>query len=357
MKKIGIITIIDNNNYGNRLQNYAVQKILIDYGYSPKTLINIPTNNRDSKGIKFYIKKFLIKFIVLKRWLKISIKRKRCFKKFNKNIVYAKKSIDVRNAKKFLDYDYFVVGSDQVWNPKIGRLRDIDMLNFAPKEKRVAFSASIAISEIPLELEGYAKKNFLDFKSISVREENSQKIIENLTSRKDIVTLVDPTMLLSSREWDKVSCKPEKLQNNKYILLYFLGNITEDYSNEINKISVDNNYEIINILDKNSWAYNTGPSEFLYLIKNASLVCTDSFHACVFSIIYKTPFLIFDRKQDGIVSMNSRIDTLLDKFSLEDRKFNGEITNELLECDFNIAHKKLEKEKQKSYEYLKQSLK
>lgn len=86
--------------------------------------------------------------------------------------------------------------------------------------------------------------------------------------------------------------------------------------------------------------------------KNAFLVCTDSFHSRVFSIIYDTPFVVFDRQQEGIVSMNSRLETLLSKFELENRKFNGKISEDLLKCDYSNAKKILEVEKEKSRSFL-----
>ena len=103
-------------------------------------------------------------------------------------------------------------------------------------------------------------------------------------------------MLLSADDWDKVVKKPEQLKTNKYILNYFLGNLSETRKKEIERIAKDNGCEIINILDKDGEFYQTGPSEFLYLEKNASLICTDSFHSCVFAILYNRPFVVFDRE-------------------------------------------------------------
>ena len=118
----------------------------------------------------------------------------------------------------------------------------------------------------------------------------------------------------------------------------------------------ENNCEIINILDKNSPFYQTGPSEFLYLEKNAFLICTDSFHSSVFAILYNRPFIVFEREQKGLESMNSRIETLINKFNLKNRKFTGKITEENLQHDYTAAYEILEKERQKSNEFLKKAL-
>ena len=165
-------------------------------------------------------------------------------------------------------------------------------------------------------------------------------------------------MLLNVDEWDKVSEKPKQLHSNmekKYILNYFLGNLKEEWKKEIERIAIENDCEIINILDKKSDFYSTGPSEFLYLEKNAFMICTDSFHSSVFAIIYDTPFIVFER-EDAHASMSSRLDTLLKKFKLENRKFNGKITNDLLIDEFIHTKEILENERKKSINFLKNAL-
>ena len=212
------------------------------------------------------------------------------------------------------------------------------------------------VSELSKEQSEFVKEKINTFKAISVREDTGRKIVEDLTGRDDIEVLVDPTMLLSAEAWDAVSKKPKNLKSTKYILNYFLGEISEEWNHEINKIAKENKCEVINILDSNSPFYEIGPSEFLYLEKNAFLVCTDSFHSSVFAILYNKPFIVFDRNQKGIVQMNSRIDTLLTKFGLEKRKFNGKITKDLQCCDYKIPNIILNDERKKSIAFIKKVL-
>ena len=189
-----------------------------------------------------------------------------------------------------------------------------------------------------------------------MREDAGKQIFEELTDRKDVQVLVDPTMLLPSEEWDKVSKKPKQLKTNKYILNYFLGNISEERNNEINRIAKENNCEIINILDSKSPFYQTGPSEFLYLEKNAFLICTDSFHSCVFAILFNRPFIVFDR-EDSMEKMNSRLETLLNRFKLEDRWYDNKIKEEQLKIDYTETYNILEKERIRAKEFIEKSLK
>lgn len=232
----------------------------------------------------------------------------------------------------------------------------MDLLNFAKDNQKISFSASFGINKLPNNLVEYAKKELLKFKAISVREDAGKKIVEDLTGRKDVQVLVDPTMLLTAEEWDKVSKKPEQLKTDKYILNYFLGELSESRKKEIYRIAKENNCEVINILDKNSPFYQTGPSEFLYLEKNAFLICTDSFHSSVFAILYNRPFVVFNREQKNVASMNSRLETLINKFNLKNREFKGKMTEENLNHDYTEAYKILKKEREKSKMFLEKAL-
>lgn len=179
--------------------------------------------------------------------------------------------------------------------------------------------------------------------------------MKSIVQRDDVEVVLDPTMLLSSEEWDKVLNKSSIKVEKKYILMYFLGQIDNEWKAEIERIAIKFDCEIINILDKDSKFYQTGPSEFLYLEKNAFLICTDSFHSSVFSIVFNVPFIIFERNSNT-QSMNSRIHTLLSKFNLQSRKFTGTITSDLLKSDYKEAQQILKKEKEKSIKFLKRAL-
>lgn len=347
--KIALITIVDNNNYGNRLQNYAIQNFLSSrLEISTDTMLNETFSNskflyliRNLKNINFGGTYSNVKL------------RKLNFEKFNSNLNFSFSRINP--FRKLHGYEFAMCGSDQVWNPYLGRLRDVDLLCFVKPYKKIAFSASFGVNDIPDKMKKKVGKSLKKFKAISVREEAGKKIVEELTGRTDVEVLIDPTMLLTADEWDKVSKKPTMLKNDKYILNYFLGNLSDERRNEINRVAKENNCEVINILDKESPFYECGPSEFLYLEKNAFLICTDSFHSSVFGILYNTPFLVFER-EDNNASMNSRLDTLLSKFKLEDRRYKGKITKKDLKCDYKEAYNILDKERIKSMNFLKKAL-
>lgn len=353
MKKIGIITIIDNNNYGNRLQCFALNRYckLISNDIQILTLKNDSYSNQK----KLYLFRVMREKILKnkEKYESHGIRREN-FNLFDKEISYFSKRITCYSNLN--SFDYLIVGSDQVWNPNYRRLRDVDLLTIVPSNKRISFSASFGVNSIPDKIKPRVAKELKKFKAISVREDRGKEIVEELTGRKDVEVLVDPTMLLTTEEWDKVSKKPKMLKNDKYILNYFLGELSEERKKEIQRVAQENNCEIINILDKNSPFYECGPSEFIYLEKHAFLICTDSFHSSVFAILYNRPFIVFDREQKNVANMNSRLETLLSKFKLENRKYKDKITKENLNHDYTEAYKILEKERIKADKFLRKAL-
>ena len=342
MNKAGIITLYGNTNYGNKLQNYAVQEMLKKFGLDVATIIYIGKDEHNLKFEKDFDKNKL-----------------KAFDYFNRNINYydQKLYVDKEISEEFgKDLDYFVIGSDQVWNytfwdifsPKI-------FASFANEnQKRVAFSASVGVSTPP---ENNSKEykifedNLKNMDYISVREEAGKEIIEGISGRNDVKVLLDPTMLIHREEWEKVTKKPDFLKTDNFVVKSFLGNTGSNVEKEIEKYAKENNYEIIDISDKNSPYFNIGPAEFLYLEKNAKMVVTDSFHSCVFAILFSTPFIVFKR-DDRLTSMYSRIETLVKTFGLENRIFAGEITEEMKSDNYNDAYSILEDKREECMNYL-----
>ena len=345
MKKIGIITICGNNNYGNRLQNYALIKIVDSMGFESHTIwpklnllrnISIRYKNRNLS--------------------QLDSTRINNFKNFTDN--YTKPIFLKYNKKIGNKYEKIIVGSDQIWNLE-WQLWLNKFLIKIEKNKIIAYAPSFGVSKIKDSQIKWYRKIINNVKYLSIREDRGKEIIEELTGRKDAKVLIDPTMLLKSDVWDEVSLRPiqlDKYKDNKYILMYFLGDISQNNRLEIERVAKENNCIIINILDKNSEFYTCGPSEFLYLIKNAFLICTDSFHSSVFSFLYNRPFIVYNREK-AAGDMSSRLDTLISKFNLKDRRYNGKrITKENLNHDYTEAYKILETEREKSKKFLEKAL-
>lgn len=344
MKKIGIMTIYDENNYGNRLQNYAVQTVLRKRGFDVET-------------IRYNMEYTLS---VVKPG-----KRLDCFHEFNKNINFAPDEL-IMNQDSIIKedvndrYDYVVIGSDQIWNYSYKALFSDKIFGcFVDKEKRISLSASIGVSFLPQIPERYeiSKKYFSEMNGISVREFAGKELIKQICGREDVEVLVDPTMLLTKEEWSSISLKPYEIEDGEnFILKYFLGESEED-NKILNEFAKKHNCKIIDIGDSSSKYYNIGPSEFLYLEKNAKLVVTDSFHSCVFALLFNTPLVMYKRNEIGENDMYSRMETLIKKFDLKDMEYKGKLDDNI----FNVNKEKIEKfldiEREKADKYLERFLK
>lgn len=369
--KIGIITIIDYFNYGNRLQNYAVQEILKSIGYTVETIVNTQRSsnkntsnklknlsklkNKNAMSILKTIKRRLFLIIDKKKISSLNNEKYRNFKGFTDKYINETDFIISDNyIPEYIndDYDFFIVGSDQVWNPHYRKGSSIDFLTFAHKEKRISFSASFGVSRIPDDFKEDYSKWLCDFKAISVRENAGFDIVKNLTG-KEAEVLLDPTLLIQKENWINISKESKKKPSKRYILTYFLGHKNETISKKIIEIANRKDLEIVNLASiKDDKFYTCDPAEFLDFIKSAEIFFTDSFHGVVFSILFSKPFIVFKRGE-----MNSRIDTLLNKFDLVDRKWeNIRFDEDIFKIDFSHVESILENERQKAINYLQNAL-
>lgn len=341
MKKIGIVTLYDNLNFGNKLQNYAVQTFFEDMGYDCNTIPYFKIKKRCQVDV-YQIKNNLIKFIHYPSYkykqIIIMEKRRKIFSKFSGKYLKMAPFINVSKIPSDLwkNYNYFVVGSDQVWHNWSKGIDEINyfMLKFARKKQKLTISPSFGKNEIESKFKEVYRQGLNDFAIISCREKQGAKLIEELTG-KEAVILLDPTMLINRKEWLKIEKIPKYLSKN-YIFVYTLGNISMPVKEFINNTAFENKFEVININDSDRpELYLITPNEFIYYIRHAKLVITDSFHASVFSILFNVNFLVIDRDSKRMANMSSRIDTLLEMFGFSSRKFEKCNNNEVFLTDFS----------------------
>lgn len=321
MKKIGIVTLNGESNYGNRLQNYALNKVLHNIGYDSETVIFTDNKSKAAAVIKEIITKITpLPVSRVDYWKMLSHKRK-SIKPFTQ------KHIPTREVKRKArdtiskEYDFFIVGSDQVWNPNYIGDDDTNFLTFADINKRISYAASFGVSAITDQCRESYRKHISSFKSISVRELQGQEIVRSLTDRQAPV-VPDPTILLTQKEWSTLSEKyRSKYSSHKYILIYALNKLSSNALNNIHIYASKNNLQVLEIMGDyhSSKQHVPNPAEFIAMIQEAQAVFTDSFHASVFSIIMHTPFVVFKRSDH---EMSSRLATLLKTYNMEDSLYN-----------------------------------
>lgn len=390
MKKVGIATMVGGSNYGNSLQNYAVQEIVASLGYEAYTL-----DNRTKRGFLVPAKKPISVTKKLCPAYIVAYRRTRLYSKYGcknsrdcslRGLTEAKRNVSQyrevcqRRREKFAVFNQthirfdshgidnqtfprehlqsfyaFVSGSDQVWNPYFHSNSMIDFLQFAPEHKRIAFVPSFGISKIP-DSRIYDYTQWLNaFAHLSVREDAGAAIIKELTG-KDVPVLLDPTFGLTREQWLSFAKKPLDAPKGEYVFCYFLGNEVETYRRWIENYAVANNCQIVRMLDiRDLGHYDTDPCEFVWLLANAKIVFTDSFHGTAFSVNMQVPFVAFER-QEGGASMSSRITTLLNKTGLSERVFSYMKDKPIQQIDFTTASEIVVGERERMFAYLSNAL-
>lgn len=340
MKRIGIITLVNVNNYGAELQAFATQYSLQKMGFDAE-IIDYPyfinSRHKKTKGSKPKFKmplklKLIVMLYPLLQWYKkikqdksIRLRREENFKSFhNRNTKF---SCEYQTAESLVsskdDYDVFVVGSDQVWNPNNYTSLDPYFLKFVPDGKRkISYASSFGVGVLPEHTRNYYKEALRRLDAISVREENAVQLVKEI-SGVEAQWVLDPTLLLSGDEWKQYSKEITGLPEN-FVLIYEVTpcdyvkhlalSVAEELGCQVVRINCDanrceNDDEVINVLD-------AGPAEFVWLFSQAKIVVTNSFHGTAFSLNMQKDFFVVspERKQN-----NSRQKSLLRLVNMEDR--------------------------------------
>lgn len=384
MKKVGIITIVNVNNYGAELQAFATFRKLQLMGYNAEIInylyykdwryidskMSRSFNSMSIKGKIIYFAKYRVASFVLNKILPLICKdvkqRIANFNSFHQhNTRFSKLYKSMKDL--YTDtpiYDVYMVGSDQVWNPNASSSIEPYFLTFAPHSAlTVSYASSFGVSKIENNsIANRIKLGLSSIKTISVRESSGVNLVKELTGRTAQL-VCDPTLLLNKSEWTMFM----KLVSNmpqRYVLIYQLSesDAIVKLATRIGKqeqipvyrickraFKVKKDKGVVNIL-------NAGPSEFLSLITNASFIITNSFHGTAFSINFDVPFytVVSAKKKN-----NNRMESLLDYVGLGKRivKDDVDITNlPIVGYDVNATQLKLKSFRLESEKFLEDAL-
>lgn len=393
MKKIGIVThYYKSRNFGGNLQAYALCEKLRQYDICAeqlcanfKTSLSNPCIKKESiffrlkrKGVLGSFCAVFVKIanrikmkLVINHMLKKNIEERRtaACKEFNTLLIQnSGKEYDQDTLSSCLkEYDAFITGSDQVWNPKW--YFPPFFLDFVPSDRpKISYAASLGTNKLTDSQKELYKEHLKDFKAISVREKDAVDLLKDITPVEPQY-VVDPTLLLEREDWDKV-CSERQI-NDKYIICYFLGD-NKKARKAAQKLAKEKGLKLVNIAyagGNNAYfnikfgdikLYDASPQDFISLIKHAEYIFTDSFHAVVFSYIYQKQYFVFNRDKSG--SMNSRIYSITELFNQPERfcfckdREKFEYVNNLNDADYSIKNEKLEQMIEKSKKFLLDNL-
>ena len=376
--KIGILTLPLHTNYGGILQAYALQTVLERMGHE---VVVFDTPNMFFLPPLWKLPLSFSKRIVLK----LLGKTNRVFiERYNNKV----RSVITQHIQPFIDtyihrkeirsfkelkqedYDALVVGSDQVWriiyfpNSWLGQQIENAYLDFAKKWniKRIAYAASFGTDNWEYNEEQTVKcgKLLKTFDAVSSREANGVKLCKSKFG-VDAQHVLDPTMLLNMEDYTSLFIKDNTPKSNGTLLNYVLDE-SEEINSLINKVATEKH--LVPFAVNNPFEYDESkplqqrikPSVGTWLrgFYDAEFVITDSFHACVFSILFKKQFLVVGNSKRGL----ARFRSLLNLFGLENRMVS--LKDELYkipDIDYDVVYKRFSVLKQKSYEFLFENLK
>lgn len=378
-KKVGILTSTPSfiNNYGAILQAYALQTQLMKLHMEPY-IMKYADEHEYVQGkasiwqrLRGTIFNPNVSFRAKYRTVLQKVKHQSVYPLFSQ---FQKEHIRFYNneymnyqalGKAAKDFFAFITGSDQVWNPRVHHgINDPGyFLQFVPEGvKRISYAPSMGVNAIPESCVETLNRYIRSFDSVSIREESGRQIIKEKCGL-DVPVMLDPTLLLDSEDYNAISdcsINPDK----PYIVCYLFGKIPQ-VQKTIASIAKTYGYTIVNIpagLDtKFKTDFRIGPRQFIGLISKAALVCTDSFHATVFAILYKKTFMAFCREDETktSINMNSRITDLLKTLKLEDGwcGIGTDIdVHHLPEENYELSEIILQNKRKECIEYLEKAL-
>lgn len=370
-KKIGIMTFHQSYNCGSILQALALETVLKEEGYYSEC---IDFSNIGQKMMySIFDKRKSLKAVIKNCLILLSYKSIKThyddYQQFiDKYIVVGKKKYTYTNELIEMDkeYDAFIAGSDQVWNVKCYDADPAYFLSFVKGTKKIAFAPSLGAIDLRNEdinlndYIGYLK----DFDYLSCREKNGRSIIQSLTNR-NVELIADPTLLFNMEEWNTLI--PTANYAGKPFVFYYAFL----YPNEVNKcvanIAKKRGFDVY-VMDPKAYCLNAlwrygfkltasgGPKEFIYRIKNASMVLTTSFHGTVFATLFHKEFIFLNSAMHD--KTDDRASTLLQQLGLEDMYIS---TTEVEKCSmFNIDYKRVDENiellRENSRKYLRNAL-
>ena len=354
---IAIVTF-QYDNYGSRLQNYALCESIRGLGAEPVSLSASSMEDRIKKTIRNTLARFPAVSSRQYAWRTELIKEK-SFREFHKRLSI--REINYKDLSHSMSFDLAIAGSDQIWSPEHMARRPMDaelfFLMFVPKEKRIAYAPSFGVDVIPCEMIEEYKGYIHEFDTLSVRERTGQVIVCALLGR-EVPILPDPTFLLSREQWTELAKEPRISRSvKKYLLVYFLSKQGPRLWERIRLYAGEHGLEIICITGNicHEGDIVPAPDEFVSLVNAAEVVFTDSFHGSVFSILFQTHFVVCKRTD---VEQFTRIENLLSKFKLESAlyKEGKPFEENFLGEDFLLAESIVAIEREKGLRFLREAM-
>lgn len=368
-RRVAIVTINDDTNYGNRLQNFALQEVVRSLGWEPETLRNRPPSwerallaprilddlRRDPVGVAG------------RAWTRMSERfsrvppRQPAFLERRRTAIrdFARAHLaSSQHHYSEMPTDYWanryacaIVGSDQVWNPAYRRAQGVDFLEFVGEARRIAYAPSFGVEHVPKFLHSRYRAWLREIPHLSVRESAGRRIVADLTGR-DVPTVVDPTMLVDRSVWDRLIAAEPPLIGGPYAVRFFLGRPTPEQDAWLRRHADDAELPVVDLhaLDQAAFA-DVSPAGFVAAISRAGVVYTDSFHAGIFALLFRRPIVLRSR-----FARDARWEELISQHGLAIAPTDVDGLQELADIDWNAIEARRENLRASSMAFLRDAL-
>lgn len=326
MAGIGIVSIYDMNNVGNRLQSFALYRALESLGHHPTVIPNTPyaPPGAPEAPATESVVETARRLVSARDWWALGEKarrmlvmtlRGRALRRFTAAYLRVDpRAITAPGEGERLreDYDVFVAGSDQIWNPGFRSGSPTDFLRFARPGQRIAYAASFGVAALPEEYARHYREMLDGFEQVSVREHSGADIIADLVGRDVDVTL-DPTMLLPVEEWHRLADRAPRQPNTPYLATYLLWKSDRETHRGVATLARSLRLRTRRLMSPGSRHPDFyGVENFLRTIRDAEAVVTDSFHSTLFALLFRTPVRVISRGP----GQDDRIESLLEIFGV-----------------------------------------
>lgn len=363
--KIGIVAPFKDYNYGTVLQAYALSYSFKKLGIDSEYIHYIPFDGSESLVFKALLCLRHPSIIFDKFFRKHKTNPITTFfttssfepikKEYDKfvSIIPVSEKVYYRDLKRISnDYASFCVGSDQTWSPFIVDTLSINLLPFvADSKKKNSYAPSLGTTVLPKSYKRKLKKYLSSFNVLSCRDYYGTELLKDILGR-NIDNVLDPTLLLNENDWSSLY---EPIETpDKYVLCYQLG-VKQEILNFVRNLCKRRNLSCV-VVPTNEYTSSQpesikklSPGQFLYLIKNASYVVTDSFHGTIFSINFQVQFFSFSKVAGGLNTFdNIRIVEILESFGILNRFIENNTESIPANIDYALLEKQLQERREKS---------
>lgn len=363
--KIAIITLPFHTNYGGILQAYALQTVLERMGHQVEHLQ--PSKPSIWTFLLAWLKSLLKNCILrrceipifersLQRWI-----RKYTDTFINKHIHTRYLSKNQWNKMLKNEYDAFIVGSDQVWRTAYAFPIERYFFSFLPPKhsnKLIAYAASFGLNQCDFTTKEIKKCSYLleRFDFVSVREQSGISICKQLFN-KEAKHVLDPTLLLQQEDYIKLIENSERSKGN--LLVYILDpspetdNLVKTASSNLNLTPFKVNSKCEDTNANISEKQQPPIEQWIRGFYDAEFVITDSFHGCIFAIIFNKTFICIGNTGRG----SARFDSLFQQFGLEHCMISPKENFKKQDINWDIINKRLNDNRISSIGYLQVALK